>query len=208
MYNNFDKKNLYSHTIFIENSLLSSWKHVLQEKLGIPKDNGNNGLIHQVSWQFDNKKPQITVTLYISTSKLHVQGNATWVDIYCKIKLPKLYSAVRIHHQGTLGILPISSDSSSASNPKERESRPRSIKKDRCQEATVKNTVMKEIQEHRENNKKEKYDEKRNLNDSIEMEEVETVEVEAEIHDTEESFDKRNVDPMEQVIEEAFGPGR
>lgn len=203
---NVDKKNCYSHTIYVENAMTNSWKHVLKEKLVNPKDSGDNGLIHTYRWNFGSIRPKITVTLYMvpkndNRSKLHVQGTPELVDIYCKIKIPHLYAEVRKHHQNILGI----TSDISASNPKERESKPRSVNKGR-EPSGPKITVQKHIQEHRINQKKDKYDERRNLEDTIEVmeEEVITVQVEVDVHNTEETFDRNQVNPIEEIIEEAI----
>ena len=98
--NNFDKKNTFSHTIYVENDVTGAWQIVLHNRLGEPVNKGDNGLLFKHEFSIDGLNAEITVTLYKNPkgdkkSKLHVQGSPQSVDIYCKLQLPVFYSEVR-----------------------------------------------------------------------------------------------------------------
>jgi len=99
---NFDQKNKFSHTIFIQNELAYAWKNALTEKYGVPEDKRNNGWIFKCEdFIVDNTGHSVTVTLYImpkkdKKSKLHIQNpNQLINDEYVITELPQLYAEVR-----------------------------------------------------------------------------------------------------------------
>ena len=99
---NFDQKNKFSHTIFIQNEFAYAWKNALTEKYGVPEDKRNNGWIFKCEdFIVDNTGHSVTVTLYImpkkdKKSKLHIQNpNQLINDEYIITELPQLYAEVR-----------------------------------------------------------------------------------------------------------------
>ena len=97
---NFDQKNTYSHTIFIEIKLVKAWKQVLISKIGEPEDKGSSGLIFRLKdFKLNDEVFSITVTLYESPKdnqpKLHIQGSQYANNEFTLKELPSLYAEVR-----------------------------------------------------------------------------------------------------------------
>ena len=94
---NWDQKNTLSHTIFLEKDRVPAWRKVLTSKCGDPEDLRNNGLKFQVpNFVVDEESLTITVTLYVTTNKLHIQSSSQFAnDMFILHELSNYYSEVR-----------------------------------------------------------------------------------------------------------------
>ena len=78
---NFDQKNTLSHTISIERDRIPAWRTVLTARCGDPVDLTTNGLKYQVdNFVVHNETFTITVTLYETTSNLHIQSGKQFAN--------------------------------------------------------------------------------------------------------------------------------
>ena len=94
---NMDKKNSKCHIVIIEEELVAVWKTVLTEVYGEPEDRKENGFLYvHNDYDVNEELFKITVTLYSSTSKLHIQSAKQFAnDQFTFGELPNLYAKVR-----------------------------------------------------------------------------------------------------------------
>ena len=94
---NWDQKNTLSHTIFLENDRVPAWRKVLTGKCGEPEDLASHGLKFQVpNFTVNEESVTITVTLYETTKKLHIQSSSQFAnDMFILHELSEYYAEVR-----------------------------------------------------------------------------------------------------------------